>query len=311
MNKVFDMTGIGYTAVDYLGFVPHLPGENSKLEMTGLKKQGGGPAATATVTAARLGLSASFIGKTGDDGFGDFMRDELREENVDISGMVTEKGKDSQFAFIMVNRETASRTVVWTRGSLSPMAPEEVDLSIIGASRGLLVDSLEPAAALHAAKFAKENGVEVLIDAGTLREGIEEILPYCDHIIGSELFSDQISGGKGHSEALRKISSYGPASSVVTTGEGGCVALVGDEIVEVKGFDVKAVDTTGAGDVFHGAYLFGVLQGWDTVRCCVFSNAAAAMKCTALGGRSAIPGSGEVLAFIRERRPEHDFGSAV
>ncbi|MBN2185161.1 MAG: hypothetical protein JW746_07515 [Candidatus Krumholzibacteriota bacterium] len=307
MNKKFDITGLGYTAVDYLGFIPHIPGENTKLEMKGMKIQGGGPAATAAVTAGRLGLSASFIGKTGDDAFGKKMREELENEKIDISGMVVEKGKGSQFAFIMVDEKTAARTVIWTRGSLSPMAPGEIDLSIIASSRGLLIDSLEPAAALHAAKYARGKGIPVLIDAGTLREGIREILPFCDHIIGSEYFSDQISGGKGPSEALRKISSFGPVSSVVTAGEKGCIALVDGEIVEIKGFDVKAVDTTGAGDVFHGAYLFAVLQGWDTVRCCIFSNAAAAMKCRALGGRSAIPDLGELLSFIRGSRAEYDF----
>ena len=307
MKKGFDITGLGYTAVDYLGFVPHLPDENAKLEMKGLKVQGGGPAATATVTAGRLGLSASFIGKTGDDVFGDKMREELKAEKIDISGMVIEKGADSQFAFIMVDEKTASRTIVWTRGSLSPMTPGEIDCSIIGSCRGLLIDSLEPAAALYAAKFAREKQIPVLIDAGTMREGVREILPFCDHIIASELFSDQISRGKGHSEALRKISSFGPVSSVVTTGEEGCLALVDGEIVEIKGFDVKAVDTTGAGDVFHGAYLFAVLQGWDTVRCCIFSNAAAAMKCRALGGRSAIPDLDELLSFIRRSGTGYDF----
>ena len=237
MKKDFDIIGLGYTAVDYLGFVPHLPDENTKLEMKGLKIQGGGPAATATVTAGRLGLSAAFIGKTGDDVFGERMREELRQEKIDISGMIIEKGKDSQFAFIMVDEKTAARTIVWTRRSLSPMTPDEVDTAIIGSSRGLLIDSLEPAAALYAAKFAREREIPVLIDAGTMREGVKEILPYCDHIIASELFSDQISGGKGHSEALRKISSFGPVSSVVTTGEDGCLALVDNKIVEIKGFD--------------------------------------------------------------------------
>ena len=307
MKKDFDITGLGYTAVDYLGFVPHLPDENTKLEMKGLTIQGGGPAATATVTAGRLGLSASFIGKTGDDIFGEKMREELKREKIDISGMVIEKGKDSQFAFIMVDEKTAARTIVWTRGSLSLMTPDEIDTSIIGSSRGLLIDSLEPAAALYAAKFAREKGIPVLIDAGTMREGVKEILPYCDHIIASELFSDQISGGKGHSEALRNISSFGPVSSVVTTGEDGCLALVDNDIVEIKGFGVKAVDTTGAGDVFHGAYLFAVLQGWDTIGCCIFSNAAAALKCRALGGRSAIPDLDEILSFIRKSGTGYDF----
>ncbi len=298
MKKRYDITGLGYSATDYIGFVPRIPVENTKLELSSLTVQGGGPAATATVTAARLGLTAAFIGKRGDDDFGERSARELAGENIDISGIVIEKDGCSHFAFIMVNEETAERTILWSRGSISMLEAGEVDTSIIGQSRGLLIDSLEPAAALHAARFARENGIEVLIDAGTLREGVEEILPYCDHIITSETFSRQFSRGEGHAQTLRKLSSYGPHSAVVTVGEGGCLALVDGEVIEIRGFDVKAVDTTGAGDVFHGSYLFAVLQGLDTAGCCVFSNAVAAMKCRAAGGRAGIPSLDEVLSFL-------------
>ncbi len=307
MNKIFDVTGLGYTAIDYLGVVPHLPDENKKLELRGLTIQGGGPAATATVTVRRLGLSARFAGKVGDDDFGRKMLKELKSEGIDTSAVIIEAGKQSQFAFIMVDERTAARTILWTRGSLSLLEAGEVDTSIITSSRGLLIDSLEPVAALAAARKAKENEIPVVIDAGTVRDGVVDILPFCDHIVASEIFAEQISRGEGHKEALRKISSFGSISSVVTLGERGCLFLDGDNVVEVSGFKVDAVDTTGAGDVFHGAYIFAVLQGWNVFQCCVFSNAVAALKCRKPGGRAGIPGLAEVIGFLKQNRPDVDF----
>lgn len=303
----FDVVGVGYTALDYLGVVPHLPLENTKLEMREFAIQGGGPTATAMVTLRRLGLTASYIGKVGDDGFGARMLEELRGEGVDVSSVVVERGATSQYAFIMVDARTAARTIVWTRGSASHLAAQEVNLDLITSARGLLIDDLEPEAALAAARAARSRGTLVLIDAGSLRDGVRELLPYCDYIVASELFAEQISGGASLLRSLEVLRSFGPKASVVTLGERGCAFLSGAGPVEVAGFPVNAVDTTGAGDVFHGAYLFAVLQGWDTLMACTFANAVAALKCAKLGGRSGIPSIGGALDFLSRTRPGIDF----
>jgi ribokinase len=305
--KKFDVTGVGYTAIDYLGIIPHFPEENLKLELEKLSVQGGGPAATATVTAARLGLSTSFIGKVGGDDRGAMMLMKLNGEGVDVSSAVLEADALSQFAFIMVDSQTGKRTILWTRGTLSPLKPEELDMDKITSCRGLLVDTLEPDAAAAAAKAAADAGAKVLIDAGTLREGVEEILPHCHYIVASETFAGQISEGRGPEAALEKMMRYGPLAAVVTLGERGCVAMSADGFLKEKGFIVDAVDTTGAGDVFHGAFLYAVLSDWDVRRCCVFANAVAAMKCRELGGRTGIPSLGETLDFLSERAPDLDF----
>jgi ribokinase len=306
MTRKFDVVGVGYTALDYLGIVPHLPEEDHKLEMSGFAVQGGGPTATALVTVRRLGLDSSFLGKVGDDDFGKKMIDELRREGVDLSGVVVEKGGRSQFAFILVDERTAARTILWTRGSLSAFEAEEVDTGIVERARGLLIDSLEPGAALAAARAAKTASIPVVIDAGTLRDGVEELLPLCDYIVASENFSKQISG-RGHFEALDRLLSYGAEAVVITLGESGCLARTREGLIESPGFKVDAVDTTGAGDVFHGAFIFGVLRGWDIEKICVFSNGVAALKCRRLGGRAGIPDLGEALSFLARRAPHIDF----
>jgi ribokinase len=307
VRRKIDVTGVGYTAIDYLGVIPHFPEENLKLELDTLEVQGGGPAATATVTAARLGLSTAFIGKVGGDDRGAMMLMKLNGEGVDVSSAVLEAEALSQFAFIMVDAETGHRTILWTRGTLTPLRPEELDMEKIVSCRGLLVDTLEPAAAAAAAQKASAAGVKVLIDAGTLREGVREILPHCQYIVASETFAGQISEGRSERVALEEMMKYGPEAAVVTLGERGCVALSEDGYIEEKGFEVDAVDTTGAGDVFHGAFLYAVLREWDIRRCCVFANAVAAMKCRMLGGRTGIPGLGETLEFLGDRAPGLDF----
>ncbi len=307
MNKRFDVVGIGYTALDHLGIVPRLPEENTKLEVRDFTIQGGGPTATAMVTVRRLGLEAAYVGKVGDDGFGARMLEELRAEDVDVSSVVVERGATSQYAFIMVDAVSAARTILWTRGSVSLLKANEADLDLIRSARGLFIDDLEPEAALVAARAAREAGIPVLIDAGSLREGVRELLPLCDYLIASERFAEQISGGTDIRAALAALDAFGPKVSVVTLGEKGCAYLSGADVVEVPGFAVKAVDTTGAGDVFHGAYLFAVLEGLDTMRACVFANAVAALKCRRLGGRAGIPTLSETLAFLERERPGLDF----
>ena len=307
MTDRFDVVGVGYTALDYLAVVPHLPDENRKLEIGEFLIQGGGPTATALVTASRLGLGAAFIGKIGDDDFGRSMIAELGEEGVDVSRVVVERGGRSQFAFIMVDGSTAARTILWTRGSLGPFTADDVDCALVERARALLIDSLEPGAALAAARAAVEAGVPVVIDAGTLREGVRELLPLCDYIVASELFAEQISDGGDHIAALERMMEYHPEAAVVTLGERGCVALTGEGMLELPGFDVEAVDTTGAGDVFHGAFVFGVLEGWDIERICVFSNAVAALKCRRLGGRAGIPDLAEAMSFLGSEAPDTDF----
>ena len=307
MDKRFDVVGIGYTALDYLGLVPHLPIENTKLEVRGFTIQGGGPTATAMVTLRRLGLTAAYVGKVGNDGFGSSMLDELRSEDVDVSSVVVERGATSQYAFIMVDERTAARTILWTRGTVSRLKTREVNLDLVTSAKALFIDDLEPEAALVGAKAARARGIPVLIDAGSLRGGVRELLPWCDYIIASELFAEQVSGSKDLREALEVIQSFGPKASVVTLGEKGCTALIDGEAVDVPGFQVRAVDTTGAGDVFHAAFLFAVLKGWDTLRACIFSNAVAALKCRKLGGRAGIPTLPEALEFLSRERPGIEF----
>ena len=307
INKHFDAVSFGYSAIDYLGIVPHFPLENLKLEMERFEIQGGGPAATAAVTMRRLGLKAAYSGIVADDDFGRTMLELLHKEGIDTSSVIIEPDAQSQFAFIMVDKSTGKRTILWTRGTLPFIKPDQVDEGLILSAGGLLVDTLEPEAAARAARIASENDIPVVIDAGTLRDKVENILPFCDYIVASETFARQISNDETVIEALEKINSYGPRGAVVTLGESGCAWLGSEGIFNEPGFNINAVDTTGAGDVFHGAFLYGVLQGWDLRRICIFSNAVAGMKCRQLGGRAGIPDIYQALEFLKKHKPQINF----
>ncbi len=295
----FDVVGLGYTATDYLAVVPHLPRPDTKLETGCLSIQGGGPVATALVTVRRLGFRPLYIGKVGDDDFGRFMLEELRKEQVDVTNVVCEKGATSQFAFIMVDAEQGHRTIVWTRGTVSRLRRGEAELGAVDRCRCLLLDDLETEAGIEAAARARGQGIPIVLDAGSVREGMAELVPMCDYVVASSQFGSQYAGSSDPSAAARLIHQKTGRVAVVTAGERGSFCAGPDGSLEQPGFKVRAVDTTGAGDVFHGAFAVGILNGWDLPRVLEFSNAVAAMKCTKLGGRPGIPTFAEALEFLR------------
>jgi ribokinase len=304
-SAVFDVVGLGYTATDYLAIVPHLPEFDTKLEAECLSVQGGGPVATALVTTNRLGFSSAYIGKVGDDGFGAFMLEELEREGVDVRRVVREKDAESQFAFIMVDKQGGHRTIVWTRGTVSKLRKGEADLAAIGTCKCLLLDDMEVEAAVEAASWAKEAKVPIVLDAGTLREGMRELLPFCDYIAAGREFGAQLTGTSDPLAAARRIHESTGNVSVVTIGEEGCVCVCTEGVYRQRAFKVSAVDTTGAGDVFHGAFAVGILKGWDVPKVLEFSSAVAAMKCRRLGGRPGIPNFQETMAFLKKQSPEN------
>jgi len=296
-----DVVGLGYTATDYLAVVPHLPELDTKLEAGCLSIQGGGPVATALVTVRRLGLRPLYIGKVGDDDFGRFMLEELGKEGVDVTKVVCEKGAKSQFAFIMVDARLGHRTIVWTRGTVTRLRRGEADLSALDRCRCLMLDDLETEAGIEAAARARELGIPVVLDAGSVRDGMAELVLMCDYVVASSHFGLQYTGSDDPPCAARLIHEKTGRVAVVTAGEKGSFCAGPQGSFARKGFEVRAVDTTGAGDVFHGAFAVGILNGWDLPRVLEFSNAVAAMKCTKLGGRPGIPTFDEALEFLRSR----------
>ena len=197
----------------------------------------------------------------------------------------------SQHSFIAITKETGKRTIFWTRGSVPHLGPEDVDLHAFPHARVLHVDGLMIDACLEAAKQARSLGMTVVMDAGTMREGTTELAGLVDILIASETFPASLVGpGAPHETALQALHELGPRQVVITLGARGSIGLDDGKIFPQKAFPVTAVDTTGAGDVYHGGYIYGVLQGWDMPRCMRFASATAALKCTKIGAQAGIPG---------------------
>lgn len=300
--KRYDVVGVGYCNVDYLGIVPRHPRIDEKIRLLDYARQGGGVTATAMTAVGRLGGRARLITKVGSDEPGAFSIDELAKDGVDVSGILADPDRASQFSFIAVNRRTGKRTIFWTPSEIH-LGADELRREDILEAKALHVDAHHPEAALQAAIWAHGVGIPVVMDAGTLREGSEEIAAHTTHLIASALFARQFTGTSDPTEAARMMLIEGRQLAAVTLGKDGCVYAVAGSVMYQPAFKVKVVDTTGAGDVFHGAFSFGLSQGWEIPRIITFASAVAAIKCTKLGGRAGIPTYAQASAFLGWGRP--------
>lgn len=295
------VTGIGQCSLDYIALVDSYPPADVKKEVRGWIEQGGGPVATALVALSRLGVGCRFHGVVGDDPEGEKIRRSLLAEGVEVPGLVTRPGAFSQAAFIVVEEGSARRTIFWRRPSGRPLMPEELGRGFLEGCSFLLLDGLMAGVSLYAAAEARGRGVPVMLDAGRMREGMADIARLSDYVVCSEEFARQ-AGFDGEAAAFRRWArEITPGVLTVTLGQRGSVTYHEGGIMETPAFPVKAVDTTGAGDVFHGGYIYGLLRGWplrETVR---FASAVAAIKCMKPGGRAGIPRLGDVMDFLKDR----------
>jgi ribokinase len=251
--------------------------------------QGGGPVATALVALSRWGVSCAFVGVVGDDNFGPLIKTSLDDEGVDTNGLLVRTGCDSQFAFIVAEPGLGRRTVFWRRPTGPPPRLDEIDLTTLRRARVFHTDGLFEEASLAAARDAREAGVHVVVDAGSLREGMRDLAGLSDFFLASEKFSGQLVGEDGPLEACREIAALGASVACVTLGSKGYVALVDGEMIERPAYPVGALDTTGCGDVFHAGFTYGVVEGWSIEKSLDFGAWAAARVSMALGGRTGIP----------------------
>jgi len=296
-----EFVGLGFCSNDYLALLPEIP-IDGKVQMLKHLVQGGGPAATSTVAAARLGLRSAFIGTVGDDEPGKWILRDFEAENVSTKGMAVRRGRMSPIAYCWIDAPTGKRSVAWTRGDLEELVPEEVDMEMIRGAKLLHIDGHNPKGALAAVKEARKHGVLVNFDAGTLRDGVAELLPYTDILIASEAFARQYSGENDLDKAIFKLAEIGAEVTGVTLGEGGSMVLDHGKILRCPAFRVKPVDTTGAGDTYHAAFGVRYLETHDLMECMRFASAVAALKCLKLGGRTGLPTREETDRFLSEHR---------
>ena len=299
--KNFDYIGIGFCSNDHLAVLPFIP-MDTKVRMLSHRIMGGGPAANSTAGAASLGKSAAFVGTVGDDADGDMILRDFRAQGVDTSMVKVRPGATSAIAYLWIEEKTGNRSCAWTREGLDELTADEINPEAIAAAKILHVDGHNAAGAIAAAKVAREAGVLVNYDAGTHRDGMEELLGLADLMICSEEFILKLTGLKDAEEAVRQVwAKYRPKVCGATMGVRGSMAFDGKEFVRCPAFKVeKVVDTTGCGDLFHTGFAIRYLETQDLMECQRFGAAVSAIKCRGLSGRPpSAPTRAEVEAFLQ------------
>ena len=299
--KNFDYIGIGFCSNDHLAVLPFIP-MDTKVRMLSHRIMGGGPAANSTAGAASLGLSAAFVGTVGDDSDGDMILRDFRAQGVDTSMVKVRPGATSAIAYLWIEEKTGNRSCAWTREGLDELTADEINPEAIASAKVLHVDGHNAAGAIAAAKVAREAGVLVNYDAGTHRDGMEELLGLADLMICSEEFILKLTGLKDAEEAVRQVwAKYRPKVCGATMGVRGSMAFDGKEFVRCPAFKVeKVVDTTGCGDLFHTGFAIRYIETQDLMACQRFGAAVSAIKCRGLSGRPpSAPTRAEVEAFLQ------------
>lgn len=299
----FDVVGLGLNSVDLVTVVAEYPLSNTKQRLQRFARLPGGQTATSVAVSARLGWRTSYVGSFGDDDLGQVSRASLVTEGVDVSCARTVAGATNQFAVVLVDARSGDRTVLWDRDPRLAFEPDDVLASAVCAGRLVLADCHETPAATRAFRLARAAGLPTVLDVEKVRPGIAELLQHSDAIIAAETFPSEFTGYEDAGRALEAIArEFDTPLVAVTMGSQGSLARCGGREIRTRAFQVDCIDTTGAGDAFHGGFAAACLRAsdlhGDIEDALIYANAVAALNCRALGARGAMPTVAEVDALL-------------
>lgn len=309
-TPAYDVLGVGLNATDTLILVPHFPAYAGKVPFEEETLSPGGQIASAMVTCARLGLRVKYIGTVGDDERGRIQLESLRAEGINLDHVQVRAGCPNQSAYILVDRTTGERTVLWRRPEGLRLEPSEIVPELVTSARMVHIDGHDTPAVERVARIARRAGIPVSVDVDSVYHGFDQVLPYVDYLVTSSEFPEQWTNERDPFRALEMIQNeYRMRVAAMTLGAHGALARFEGRFHYSPAFVVNCVDTTGAGDVFHGAFCYAVLQQMPLAEALDFSNALAALNCTALGARGGIRGLEEARALMTraERRVHPEF----
>jgi sugar/nucleoside kinase (ribokinase family) len=298
------VVGVGAALFDMLSYCNTFPQEDTKMCSEATVLQGGGPCSTALVAACKLGISCGYAGVTSNDFFGDYIRHDFERYGVDVTDLKVKDGYQSAHSMVICSKEHASRTCVWNPGNVPEPESGWFDFPVLfNGTRILHLDGNHADLAFAAAAYMHAHGGIVSMDAGTMRPGVKKLLTVTDIMIASEEFAEKLTESPTAEQAALSLSHiYHPLVVAVTCGKKGGVLVHGQKCLPYPAFPVDAVDTNGAGDVFHGAFLVGWLHGFSTYDCCVFASAVSALKCKVRGAREGVPSYQRVVEFLAEKK---------
>ena len=287
-NSEFDIVGLGLNAVDHLIEVPKFPEYNTKTKYTKHQMQAGGQTATAMIACGRWGLKTKYIGKIGNDDVGEFAIKSLKNEPVNIDDMKIIDGAFSQLAYVIIDSSNGERTIIWNRDDQLTFLENEINEDMIKHSDILFLDGHSIKASNKALEIAHSNNIKVVADVDRIMDGTYEHIKNIDFLITAQDFPCNITGIKDPLEAMIELQKYTNKYLATTQGFNGVYTVWNDKIYHISGFNIDSKDTTGAGDLFHAGFLYGLSKNMSLYDILVYSNAVAAINCTKIGARGGI-----------------------
>ncbi len=299
-SLTYDVVCLGCCCWDVMALCDEYPCLDQKRPLGEMCEQGGGQAATASAAIAKLGGSVAFVGRIGDDTYGANIRGALEDVGVDVSwGLQVVPGARSQWAFCVAEKATGQRAIFWRASSTGGMGAADLDRAKVIDARAVLVDGHHPAASIAAARWAHEAGVPVVADLERHRPDLDELLSLTTYPVLPEDFALEWAGAATFEEAGGRLAPKAGGTLVITLGTRGSVAFTPKGLHHQPAFVMDpVVDTTGAGDVYHGAFALAIGRGQSLEEAMRFASAAAAASCRALGGRAGLATADEVEAML-------------
>ena len=300
-KSVYDVIGLGSVTVDFVAVVKNWPAEGQKQPLESLSIHDGGLVGTALVAAARLGGNTGFIGKLGFSNMAKRAIEAFKAENIDTSFVIREKNAEPIVAFVFTNSDSGHRNIFWTRQSVKYPMPDELEnTKWYEKTKVLMIDDECGLPGIEAAQVAREYNIDIVIDIEQGNEYTKKALEVANHIVVSQDFAQPYTGLNETNEMLKKLQVSKNQTVVITRGDKGCIILQSEKIFEIPGYEVNVVDTTGCGDVFHGAYALAIAQGRTVKQACEMACAAGAMCATKKGGRDGIPNAKQLKTFMEQ-----------
>lgn len=302
MAEHFDLVGIGACYMDCLGITKGRTPPDTKQKMEEFLRMGGGPVSTALVVAAKLGCLVAYHSILGADSMSNEAIDSFKQAGVNTDYILIEEGCSPGFCFVHVNADNGERTIWWTDNSVAHFDKEKISGGLLARTSYLLIDEYQLEAGIAGANIIHKYGGQVVLDAETPRAPlIEEACEVADILILPQAFAFDVAGTTDIQKAAKSFYGEGKAI-IITSGVHGVIAYDGQKYYRQDAFKVKVVDTTGAGDIFHGACIYGFVRKWHLAETIRFASAAAAINCTALGGRGKITGKAEIETFLSTQK---------
>jgi len=311
-QQAIDVVGVGENATDTVMRVRVFPSPGGKEKIEAISREAGGSVATALVTCRRLGLRVRYLGSVGDDEAGSFQTASLRREGIDLRYLRRARGAQSRMSQIILDTTTGERVVLWQRDRRLALKLAEITPTVVAGARAVHLDATDLPACKRIARLARKADIPVVADLDTVYAGIETLLPSIDYLIASSDFIAPATGERDPFRALERLAHESKGRLVgVTLGRDGALVFSEGRFVYSPGFHIEAVDTTGAGDVFHGGFIYALVRGWGLKESLEFANAMAALNSMALGARGGIASEEDARRLMAhaERNVNRDYAA--